>query len=379
MVANDPYLMIPGPVSVLPRVLRKMSSPMISHRGEEFEEIFSYCKEHIKPLFGTSADVMIINGSGTAGMEAVISNFLRPEDRVLNLVSGKFSERFEELTRRYATSVPLNVEWGTSFDMNAVEEAMEEVDAVTFVHNETSTGIMNPAPEIAKIAKKHDVLVIMDGITSIGGAEVLMDKWELDLVVTGSQKCLGCPPGLSAVAVSDRAWERLVEEEHRPYYVDMGAYKKSAEKNQTPYTPAVSLFIALQECLTVIEEEGLPERIERHGKASAAVRAAAEALGIELFPSITEPSMYSPTVTAMRIPEGITDSELRGGMRELGVYVSGGQGILKGKIFRIGTMGDFSYRELLGALGVMEAVLKRYGVIEHAGDGVGAALETLNL
>ena len=208
MKTNDPYLMIPGPVTVLPRVLKAMSRPLIPHRGKEFEEILKECVEGLKPLFGTREDILILSGTGTLGMEASISNFVSEEDVVLNIVNGKFGERFYEITKRYATPRLLEFEWGNSVDIEKVEEEIEGVDAITIVHNETSTGVLNPVKEIAKIAHKHGALVIMDGITSVGGEYVEMDKWGIDVAVVGSQKCLGCPPGLCAVAVSERAWDK---------------------------------------------------------------------------------------------------------------------------------------------------------------------------
>ncbi|MHC1596934.1 MAG: pyridoxal-phosphate-dependent aminotransferase family protein [Methermicoccaceae archaeon] len=369
---SDDYLMIPGPVPVASRIVRAMSKPMMSHRSSEFSKLYERCTEGLKALFGTENPVYILSGTGTLAMEAAVSNFLGDEDEVVCVVNGKFGDRFYRLAERYASPKLVGFEWGESFDLEKVEEAITpSTKAITFVHNETSVGILNPAEELGKIAEEHDCLLIMDGITSIGGDDVRMDEWGVDVAVVGSQKCLGIPPGLSMIAVSERAWEHLSE--RRPFYCDLGAYKKSHAKLQTPYTPALSLFFALDEALAIIEEEGLEARIKRHRKASSAIRAAMGAIGVEMFPHITAPSAYSNTVSAMKIPEGIDDKELRGGLQERGVIASGGQEHLKGRIFRLGTMGNFTYRQVLGAISIVESVLYSKGILSEMGKGVGAA------
>ncbi len=354
-------LMIPGPVQLHERIIKALGSQMISHRSKDFEEVYEYCREALKPLFGTKGDVVIISGSGTAGMEAAIASFSKVK-RITCVSNGKFGERFAEIAWRYAEVDHVKFEWGDSIDLDKVRESLENgSEMVTFVHNETSTGILNPAKEICKIAKEYDALVVMDGITSVGGDEVKMDEWGVDVCIVGSQKCLGAPPGLAAVAISDKAWEFYNEKV--PYYLDLKAYVKKAEKNQTPYTPAVPLFLALKEALKIIEEEGLENRIERHRKLAKAVREWAIEAGLELFPRLNEYSSYSNTVTAIKMPKGITDSELRGTLRkEYGITISGGQEHLKGKIFRIGNMGNIGKREIIATLAAVESVMLRKGV-----------------
>jgi len=361
----DGLLMIPGPVKLHERIINAMARQMIGHRSKDFEEVFEYCINALKPLFGTKSDVVIISGSGTAGMEAAVASFSKVK-RVTCIDNGKFGERFAKIASRYTEVDHIRFEWGTSIDLEKVEESIAEgSEAVTFVHNETSTGILNPAKEIAKIAHKYDALVIMDGITSVGGDEVKMDEWGIDVAVVGSQKCIGAPPGLAAVAISDRAWDHY--NERVPYYLDLKAYVKKAEENQTPYTPAVPLFLALAEALKIIEEEGLENRIKRHRKFSKAVRAWCESAGLELFPKLNEVSAYSNTVTAIRMPENVTDKELRETLqREYGITISGGQEHLKGKIFRIGTMGNITKRDVLATLAAIEDILLRKNAIKPA-------------
>ena len=358
-------LMIPGPVQLHERIIRAMARQMIGHRTAEFSAVMEYCVEKLREVFGTGGDVFIISGSGTAGMEAAIASFSKVK-KIATLENGKFGERLGEIAERYTQVERVRVPWGESFELDSVREALDKgCEAVAFVHNETSTGILNPAREIARIAKEYDALVIMDAITSAGGDYVRMDEWGVDVAVVGSQKCLGAPPGLAAVAVSDRAWEYYNEK--CPYYLDLSAYRKKLKEMQTPYTPAVPLFFALAEALKIIEEEGLENRINRHRILSAAVRKWAVEAGLELFPNLNKYSSYSNTVTAIKLPEGITDSELRGALRkEYGILVSGGQGELKGRIFRIGTMGNTGKLETVSTLAALEDILMRKKIIKPA-------------
>ena len=362
---NENLLMIPGPVYLHERIIKAMCVQMISHRGSEFEEIFAYCREALKPLFGTKHEILIISGSGTAGMEAAIASFSKLK-KVTCIDNGKFGERFFDIAKKYVEVDKIEFEWGKSIELDKVEESLENgSEAVIFVHNETSTGILNPAKEIAKLAKEYDALVIMDGITSIGGDEVRMDEWGIDVAIVGSQKCLGAPPGLAMVAVSENAWNYYNEK--APYYLDLFSYLKKAEQNQTPYTPAIPLFLALKEALMIIEEEGIKNRIKRHRKFSRAVREWAVNAGLKLFPELNEYSNYSNTVTAIKMPKGLTDSELRGTLkRKFGITISGGQERLKGKIFRIGTMGNISKLHVIATLSAIERILLERGVIKPA-------------
>ena len=361
---EEELLMIPGPVPVLPRILRVMSKSMIYHRGDEFGQLYKEIVESLKEIFQTRNDLFVLSGSGTCAMEAAIGNLLSKETGIVCIANGKFGERFKEIADRYKADAvtPVNVEWGSSMELEAVKEALDNSSSptvVTMVHNETSTGILNPAMEVGKLAKKHDAVFVLDCITSIGGDEVPVDEFGADIAIVGSQKCLGAPPGMSAISVSERAWDLMRDNKRRPYYMDLVAYKKSLEKKQTPYTPALPLFFALKEALVVIKEEGIEKRIERHRRLAKVVRDAVTDLGLSLFPKLNEISDYSNTVTAINIPQanGITDEQLRGGMRKRGVIVAGGQGKLKGKIFRIATMGNITEKEVLRTVKALEEVL----------------------
>jgi aspartate aminotransferase-like enzyme len=372
---EDTLLMIPGPVKVAPRVLRAMSRPMISHRSAEFGAIYDECRDLLKKFFDTRNEIVVMTGSGTVGMDAAVAGLVDREDTIVTASNGKFGERFTEIGERYGKAKPIAFDWGVPISLENVEAALAEGSkAVAMVHNETSVGLTNPAAEIGKMARKYDAVFIVDGISSIGGNEFRTDDWDIDLAITGSQKALAIPPGLAMVSVSPRAEERLLENS-ASYYADLKSHLKSARKKptQTPYTPAIPLFYALQEALHMIEEEGVESRRKRTAMQAEAVRAAAEALDIELFPKVNEHSHYSNTVTAMKMPQGMTDDKLRGGMKKQGVIVSGGQEKLKGKIFRIGTMGVCSQGDILRTIQTLELVLAKEGKQSAIGTGVEAA------
>ncbi|HZD42621.1 MAG TPA: alanine--glyoxylate aminotransferase family protein, partial [Methanomicrobiales archaeon] len=271
----------------------------------------------------------------------------------------------------------ISSDWGTPLNLEALEVSLEEgAEVVTIVHNETSAGIKNPVEAVGRLTRKHGALLIMDGITSIGGDVVEADRWGVDVAFVGSQKCLAAPAGLSAISISPKAWEMLAEK--RPFYLDLAAYRKSASGSpmETPYTPAVPLFLALREALLIVEEEGLPHRIERHRRMAEAVRSAADAWGLSLFPRTNALHTYSNTVTAISYPPGIEDKDMRGIVKSLGVEIAGGQDHLKGKIFRIGHMGAVGPTEIMATLAAVQNALQALGYTIK-GDGVKAACEVL--
>jgi aspartate aminotransferase-like enzyme len=358
------------------RVRYAMMRQAINHRSAEFGAVYADCVRVLKTAFGTANDLFVISGSGTAGMEAAVANVGRDKE-IACLVNGKFGERLYKISQRYGKAHEIASEWGTPLDLEALERQLEQgAQVVTLVHNETSAGIKNPAQEVGRLARKHDALFIMDGITSIGGDKVEADAWGVDIAIVGSQKCLAAPAGLAAVSVSGRAWERLTK--NPPFYLDLAAYKKSAggKPMETPYTPAVPLFFALREACLLVEEEGLANRITRHQKMAQAVRAAAEAWGLSLFPKIDERHEYSTTATAISYPAGIKDDEMRGITKKMGIIIAGGQDHLKGKIFRIGSMGAVGAPEILATLAATQHALHKLGY-KVRGDGVEAAAGVL--
>jgi len=379
---EDKLMMMPGPVEVPHRVLMAMAKPMINHRGKEFSAIYDECQTISADLFKTKAEnISIITGSGTAGMEAAVGCLNNKDDKILAIENGKFGQRFKKLAGKYGTVVPLEFEWGKSVDLGAVEEklAAGDIKSITMVHNESSTAIRNPAPEIGALAKKYGAFFILDVVSSLGGDDIRVDDWGVDIAVTGSQKCIAAPPGIAIVAANERAIAEMENVKTRPYYLDLVAYRKSASKDlkETPYTPAVSLFYALQEALRIVAEEGLEKRIERHYLMTKAVRDAATAIGIEMFPHLNEVSAYSNTVSALKAPAGVNGEDIKKAMNKRGVIISGGQDDLKGKIFRIGSMGATTPTNIMTTLAELEQVLCDMGVIEAPGTVMDIAGETM--
>jgi len=361
--AGAEAFLLPGPVKMDPRVLQAMARPAMNHRGPEFKEILGEIRALTQYLFGTKGEVAVLSGSGTAALEAAVTGLLRKQDRVLSLVNGKFSQRFHELAQVFATATPLPFEWGTAVDPKRVSEALDagSFRAVTVCWNETSTGLTNPIAEIAKVVKAHDAFLIVDGITAVGGLENRMDAWGIDALVMGSQKCLAAPAGLSAVALSKAAYDSLHSD--TSFYTNLKVHVDALGKGDTPYTPAVPLFLAFREALRMLKEEGLENRIARTTRLADAARAAGDAFGLQLFP---DRRFASNTVTAIRYPAGVDDSTFRKILREKRrTTVAGGQDHLKGRIFRIGHMGICSFEDLAAGFRAIEATLRDMGHPVH--------------
>ncbi|MFX1491918.1 MAG: pyridoxal-phosphate-dependent aminotransferase family protein [Promethearchaeota archaeon] len=374
-------LMIPGPVPVHPRVYRAMSRVLYGHRTKEYQTTYKETVALLQRLLHTEQDVLIFAGSGTAAMEAAIANAIEPGEKVLNVVNGKFSERWSELTTAFgAQSLVQEFAYGQAAEPEAIRESLasdQSIRVVTICHNETSTGVLNPAKEIGQIVRDYDRLFIVDGITSVGGDYVYPDKWNFDLLVTGSQKCLGVPPGLGMIWVGPRAWKKIEARKQRnpTYYLDLLKAKKRYDGfGDSPFTSAISLMYGLHESLTIMFEEGYEQRIERHHRLGRITRAGYLGMGLDL---LADPAYYSNTVTAVKYPSGITDKEFRAQVRNLGILIAGGQGPVKGKIWRTNHMNICTERDVLATIAIIEIVLKRLGYEVPIGSGVLAAQEQL--
>lgn len=377
---DDILLMLPGPTTVDPRVLAAMSKAVVNHRGAKYGEILTETTELMSKVFQTPNKSYLLTGSGTAAMETAVANTVAPGEKILNVVGGKFGERFMKIAQTHGIDAQeLAVEWGTAVTPKQIEEALdadEDIKAITVVHNETSTGVAAPIEEIGKVMKNYDALYIVDTVSSLGGDHVDVEKFGIDVCVTGSQKCLAAPPGMAAITLSDDAWKAVDNVETNTFYLDLKAARKSGDKNppETPYTPSVSLTYAMNEALKIVMEEGLENRVARHHKAAKASVAAVKALGLELF---ADEAVSSATVTAVKIPEGITDADFRGTTRDkYGVELAGGQDHLKGNVFRIGHMGCISYKELVQTFAAIGMTLKGLGAIDDAGAGVASITES---
>ena len=367
--------LIAGPVRIHPRVLRAMSMPSVNHRGDYFHGVVAEIRELLPVLFGASGHQLILSGSGTSGLEAVYASLVPKDRRTLVLSNGNFGERTDQIVRRYGGAVTtISAPWGQPIAAEQVhaELAKGDVGAVCVVHNETSVGLANDLAAIAPAVRGSGALFLVDGISAVAGIPIEIERWGIDAVVAGSQKGLAAPAGLALVHLSDRAVAAL---HPGTFYLDLAAHLKSLEKNDTPWTPAVPLFLALREALLLLKEEGLATRLARTHRLAEASRAAVDALGLSLFP---DPRHASDTVTAVRNPEGLGDPELRKVLeRQYNILVQGGQGALTGKIFRIGHMGIADWPDLLVTFAALERILAKSGRLPAAGRALAAVVDRM--
>jgi aspartate aminotransferase-like enzyme len=368
------YLMAPGPTPVPSNVLLAMAQPMIHHRTAEYDALFSEVREGLKRLFQTAQDVIPFTSSGTGAMEAAVVNTLSPGDTVLVLRAGKFGERWEEICKAYGVHViPLAAPFGETVPAERVGQALREharVKAVLMQHSESSTGVLHDVRGVAAVTRESGAILIVDAVSSLGIANLKMDAWGIDLVVAGSQKGLMLPPGLSFCALSDKAWGHVRSSRLPKYYFDLTAERKAVSKNEAHFTPAVSIVLGLREVLRMIEGEGLDSVFRRHERLARATRSGVEALGLELFAKAAP----SPALTAVLAPKGI-DSEkvLATYSTSHNITIAGGQGEMRGKIFRLGHMGYVGDFDVLTALAALEQVLHELGQPVDFGAAVRAA------
>ena len=376
-------LMIPGPTPVPETVLKAMGRHPIGHRSGEFQTIVRRTTEQLKWLHQTSSDVLVITGSGTAAMEAGMINTLSRGDKVLCGDNGKFGERWVKVARAYGLEVDVvTAEWGQPLDTEAFRTALEadtekQIKAVILTHSETSTGVINDLETIARYVKAHGTaLTIADCVTSLGACNVPMDAWGLDVVASGSQKGYMLPPGLSFVAMSDRAWAAYATSDLPKFYLDLGPYRKTAAKDSNPFTPAVNLYFGLEAALDMMQKEGLEGIFARHARHRAAAQAGMEAIGLPLFAA---QGHGSPAITAVA-PEGLDAELLRKTVKEkFDILLAGGQDHLKGKVFRIGHLGYVCDRDVLTAVSAIEATLQSLGLHKGTmGSGVAATSAALS-
>ena len=376
-------LMIPGPTPVPETVLKAMGRHPIGHRSGEFQTIVRRTTEQLKWLHQTSSDVLVITGSGTAAMEAGMINTLSRGDKVLCGDNGKFGERWVKVARAYGLEVDVvTAKWGQPLDTEAFRAALEadtekQIKAVILTHSETSTGVINDLETIARYVKAHGTaLTIADCVTSLGACNVPMAAWGLDVVASGSQKGYMLPPGLSFVAMSDRAWAAYATSDIPKFYLDLGPYRKTAAKDSNPFTPAVNLYFGLEAALDMMQKEGLEAIFARHARHRAAAQAGMEAIG---FPLFAAQGHGSPAITAVA-PEGLDAELLRKTVKEkFDILLAGGQDHLKGKVFRIGHLGYVCDRDVLTAVSAIEATLQSLGLHKGTmGSGVAATSAALS-
>ncbi len=372
------YLLIPGPTPVPERVMQAMNRPIINHRGPEFHEIMADAVKGIRKVYKTeNAKIAIYPSSGTGVLEAAVSNFVSPGDKVLVCSIGNFGQRLIEIATAFEADVmKLEYEYGTAVNPEEVKKALaadvnHEIKAVLVTHNETSTGVFNDLKAISEARGNHPAILIVDSVSGLGAVNLEMDNWKLDVVLSGSQKAFMLPPGIGIMAVSEKAYAVYEKNTNsRRYYWDLGKTMKFQEKGETPFTPPVPVYFGLRESLKMLEEEGVDNALSRHMKLRNAVRAGLTALGLKL---VAPDEIASPAVTAVYTPAGIAPGEIRKIMlNDYNMVISGGQGKLTDTTIRIGHLGYVRTMDLVACMAALEMTLTRLGVQVELGAGVKA-------
>jgi aspartate aminotransferase-like enzyme len=354
-------LRIPGPTPCPPEVLQALSRQMIDHRGGEYVKIMNRVTDKLKQVFMTKNDVLVLTGSGTGGLEAAVVNTLSPGDKVLVVSIGAFGERFAKIAKAFgADVVPFDVEWGKAADPDEIKKALQadpKIKAVLVTHNETSTGVTNDIQAIAKVVKSFEKLILVDSISGMSSIKCAVDEWNLDVVLSGSQKGWMVPPGLVFASVSAEAWKAHAAAKMPRYYWDFSQAKKFLEKGQTPWTPAVSIIYGMDIALDMMLKEGLDNIYGRHKRCADVARSGVKAMGQHL---LADEKFASNTVTAVTAPEGLDVKELRRILREEHqVVIAGGQGKLEGKCFRIGHLGWVNEDNIKTVLAALQVALPK--------------------
>jgi len=355
-----------------------MSAPIIHHRTPRFSALLAEAERDLQDLFQTTQDVVILAASGTGGMEAAVTNLLSPGDEAIVVNAGKFGDRWTRICAAYGVVThEIAVEWGEPVETAAVRDALDghpAARALLMQATETSTTVLHPVEEIAALMRERDTLFVVDGITAVGVLNIPMDRWGIDVLVTGAQKALMLPPGLACVALSARAWEQTERARLPRFYFDLPRERAAMAERTTGWTPAIGLVVGLHTALRLIHEEGLPEVFARHARLGAATRAGVTSLGLRLL----APRAPSPAATGFWVPDDVDGAQLVRYMRdEMGVTVAGGQGRLKGKVVRIGHVGYAGAFDIVTGIAALEIALSRFGHGVQFGQGVGAAQAVL--
>jgi serine---pyruvate transaminase len=376
-MAQKRYLFTPGPTPVPGEVLASLAEPVIHHRGPDFIAIYGRVLERLRTIYRTENDVLLFTASGTAAFESAVANLTSPGDRQLVVSAGYFGERWTTMARTFgAELVDLTYEWGEIPDPADLEAKLAEnagVKVVYLVHSETSTGVVADVQALAAVAKDAGAIVVVDAVSSLGAVPLETDEWGIDVVVSGSQKALMAPPGVSFVSVSPAALDAAARSTSPRFTLDWETTRKGQANLDTPFTPAVSTIRALDVALGLLLEEGLDNVFDRHVRLGRAAREGVKAMGLELFSPDDD---RSAVVTAVRGPGGVDLGEFLLLLRDrLGVQLVGGQGDLKGKIFRIGHIGWFDVFDITTALAAVELGLTELGADLERGVAVTRALE----
>jgi serine---pyruvate transaminase len=377
-VDRPEIILAPGPTPVPPEVLLAQGSPLVYHRGPGFGALMRDVTARLRELYRTDRGrIFLLTSSGTGGLESAIQNCFSPGDEVLVPLAGFFSERWQRLAEAYGLAVhTVDGDWGTRLDPGLVASALAEhpgTKAILLTHSETSTGVIQPVEELARVANDAGVMVLVDVVSSLGAVPFAFDGWGIDVAVGGSQKALSATPGIAFVAVSERAWAVSQASTNPRFYFDWREYERFAAlpEPENPWTPAISVMQGLHAALELYFQDGVDAAMRRHEHLSRAVKDGVRALGLDLFGQGLERNW---TVTAIRAPDGITADEICDRIRaDFGCVLAPGQGPLKGKVFRIGHFGYVSELDIVRGLAALEMTLERLGHPIKRGAAVAAA------
>ncbi|MDI6745144.1 MAG: alanine--glyoxylate aminotransferase family protein [Thermodesulfovibrionales bacterium] len=373
------YLLAPGPTPVPSEALLAMAMPIIHHRSPDFLPVLDSAKKGLQWLYQTKNDVLIICSTGTGGMVGSVNNFFSPGDKALVINAGNFGERWTKICKAYNLSVEeIKIDWGYTVKPGDVEKALKKDPSIkgVFVQaSETSTGVYHDIKALAAIVKKYEnTIFVVDAISALVAHDLKMDEWGIDVLIGGSQKGLMLPPGLAFVGVSEKAWKFSEKSTSPKFYFNFKKEREALVKNQTNFTSPVTLIIGLNECIKILQKEGLENAFKRHETLAHATREAVKAIGLEMF---TKESP-SNSVTAINAPKGIDGQEIYKNLRvKYGITAAGGQGQAKGKIFRIAHLGYADIFDVITAIAGVEMTLKGMGYPVKLGAGVAVAEELL--
>ena len=376
-MAEKRYLLTPGPTPVPPEVLAELAKPVIHHRERDYREIYERCLARLREVYRTQHEVLMFTTSGTGAFESAVANLTSPGERQLVLSAGNFGERWAGMAKAFgADVVHARLDWGETPEPDDLRLALDEagdVRVVYLTHSETSTGVVCDVQSLAGVAKEAGALVVVDAVSSLGAVPLETDAWGIDVVVSGSQKALMCPPGVAFASVSPAAFEAATRATAPRYVMDWERTRKAQAKLDAPFTPAISIVRALDVALGLLLDEGLDAAFDRHARLGRACREGAKAMGLELFSPDEE---RSAVVTAIRSPEGVDATDVVSALRDrFGITIANGQAELKGKIFRIGHIGWFDVFDITTALAAVELVLADAGAEIERGLAVTRALE----
>mgnify|MGYP000565579953 FL=1 len=374
--------MLPGPTNVPERVMRAMMTHIINHRSDDFVELYTEVIEKTQQVFQTQNDVVALSSSGTGAVEASVINIIKKGDKVIIPVNGEFSSRLSQMIEwQGANVVKLETPPGQNATFDQVKEAFDnnkDVKAFYVVHNETSTGTMvNYLDKIPDLISRNDAFYVVDSVSILGGIELPVDKWNVDVCMAGSQKALAAPPGISPISISPRAKEYMIENPPPTMYFNLARYFKYYEESKhTPFTPALPLLYAYREALRIILEEGLEARFKRHKICSDALYAGLSSIGFTPFAK--EEEDRSITIIALNYLEGLEDKTFRNTLaQKFRVLVAGGFGNLKGKVFRVGCMGEVHRYHVMRTISAISSTLAMMGYKTNTQEGLKIAEEKL--